>query len=100
MPERLDHVRIPLSRELIDLPWDSRSALLGELRHDAKARPTIDAFEAVGASRPVRLTREHKALLLDAINVWSTRVTVDGLPPGVWDLRNALDDDLHDRAAQ
>lgn len=98
MPERIDHVQIQLSRETINLPWESREALLGEIRHLDSARSTVKAFEAVGTSRPVTLTREDKVLLIEAISVWTRNVTVDDLPPGVWDLRNALYDDLDNPA--
>ena len=96
MPERLDRVLIQTSRRTVELPWDSRDQLLAEIRHLEAAKPIRDAFAAVGASRPVPLSREQQMLLYQAINVWSGNVTVDGLPAGVWDLRNALADEFHD----
>ncbi len=95
---RLNRVSVALSRGEVELPWASRDLLLGEIKHLESARTTIDAFEAVGASRPVRLPLEGKGLLVEAINLWSQNVQVGGLPEGVWDLRCALIDDLHDTA--
>jgi hypothetical protein len=98
--DRLNRVQIPLSGGTIELPWKSREQLLGRMRYLESARPTIEPFEAVGASVPVKLAPTDKELLIEVINVWSNDVTIDGLPPGVWDLRNALHDDLHDRGAK
>ena len=89
-------VLIVTSRATIELSWKSREALLHEIRHLESARGIIHAFEAVGTSRPVPLTRQDEGLLFDVINEWSRGVTVDGLPAGIWDLRCALADDLHD----
>jgi hypothetical protein len=95
---RLDQVTVSLSRGDVVLPWESRNRLLDEVKHLDSASKTIQAFEAVGASMPVRLPTEGKGLLIEAINVWSRNVTVDGLPEVVWELRCALIDDLHDTA--
>ncbi len=89
-------VLIVTSRATIELSWKSREALLHEIRHLESARGIIHAFEAVGTSRPVPLTRQDEGLLLEVINEWSRGVTVEGLPAGIWDLRCALADDLHD----
>ena len=99
MPERLDRVTIPLSRETITLSWDTRTALLEQMKHLDSCRPIRDAFDAVGATRPVRLTHEQKSTLITVIEHWGSQVRgglVDGLPEGLFDLRNALHDDLHD----
>lgn len=66
MPGRLDHVIVATSRK---------------------------AFRDVGATRPVKLSDEDAALLLDVLERWSERVNVDGLPAGVWGLRCLLADD-------
>jgi len=84
------------SHAAIELSWKSREALLHEIRHLESARGIIDAFEAVGTSRPVPLTRHDEGLLREAINQWSVGVTVDGLPAGIWELRCALAAELHD----
>lgn len=102
MPERLDEIRIPLSRTVVALPWESRQQLLEEMRHLDSANPIITEFQAVGTTRPVKLTAEQKGLLITVIEHWGSQVRgglTDGLPPGVFELRNALHDDLHDALA-
>lgn len=91
-----ERVLIVTSRATIELSWKSREALLHELRHLEWARGIIVAFEAVGTSRPVPLSRSDEALLLEAINQWSVGVTVDGLPLGIWELRCALADNCQE----
>jgi hypothetical protein len=62
-------------------------------------RDICEAFEAVGTSRPVRLTQAQKMALTLAIDVWGGEVEgglTDGLPEGIFELRSALLDDLHD----
>jgi hypothetical protein len=81
------------------MSWDTRMRLLDEMRHLDSMRPVREAFEAfkaVGASRPVRLTLDQKGGLLEVIEFWMNQVGVDQLPEGVFDQRNALHDDLHD----
>jgi hypothetical protein len=96
VPERLNRVAISTSRTVIELPWSSRDQLLHEIRHLEGADAIRTAFEAVGASRPVPLSRADEVLLFGAINEWAQSVTVDGLPEGVWELRCALADEFHD----
>jgi hypothetical protein len=67
MPERIDHVRIPLARESIELPWASREALLKEFGHLVSFQPIAAEFEAVGTSRPVKLRRDDKGELVTLI---------------------------------
>lgn len=99
MPERgIDTVTIPLSRETITLPWASQQELLAQFKHLESMRPVHDAFTAVGTSAPVRLTQAQKADLLTMIEQWAMR-TGGGyttMPDGIFDLRNALHDELHD----
>jgi hypothetical protein len=52
------------------------------------------AFEAVGATRPVRLEPAGKRVLLQVVEAWLSEVTVDRLPPGVLALRNELQNEL------
>jgi hypothetical protein len=93
-----DRVRIALGRGIVELPWTSRAALLDEIRNLESAKPIVDAFEAVGTSRPITLTPEQKGLLIELIESWGTqtRFGPKGLPEGLFELRNALHDDLHD----
>jgi len=95
MPERRDRVAIATSRDVIELPWASRDSLLHEIRHlGGNAKPIRAAFEAVGASRPVELSRADQTTLFSAIELWADSVTVEALPPGIWRLRCALADQL------
>jgi hypothetical protein len=93
-----DRVRISLSRGVVELPWTSRTALFEEIRYLDSAKPIIDAFEAVGVSRSVVLPDEQKGLLIELIEFWATqtRFGLKGLPEGLYELRNALHDDLYD----
>ena len=97
MPERLDRVAIETSRAPVELPWASRDKLLHEIRNLDGADAIRTAFEAVGASRPVPLNDDNKKLLIEAIDGWAKGVTVDELPAGIWQLRNALADEFHDK---
>jgi hypothetical protein len=95
---RLDKVTVAYSRGRVVLPWASRDAILNEIRHLDGARGTVTAFEAVGASAPVKLAGDDVAFLVEQLNRWSERVNVANLPEGVWELRCALHDDLYDTA--
>jgi hypothetical protein len=97
-PHRIQHFRIALSRNTVELPWTSRAPLLERLRkHDAGLQVVV-ALDAVGATRPVRLEPAGKLVLLQVVEAWLGQVGVDGLPAGVWELRNELfaDDELKD----
>ena len=96
MPERLDRVAISTSRTAVELSWNSRDRLLHEVRHLENADAIRTAFEAVGASKPVPLSRADEVTLFHAINEWARSVTVDELPPGIWELRCALADEFAD----
>jgi hypothetical protein len=96
MPDRLDRVAITTSRATIELPWSSRDQLLHEIRNLAGADKIRTAFEAVGAARPVPLSRDDQVILYKAIDAWSNSVTVDELPDGIWELRCALADEFDD----
>ena len=81
----------------IELPWESRQELLEKSRRVAGMHPMRDAFEAVGTSRPVSLTREDKVGLVGVIDLFAgdTEGGFGGLPEGIVELRDALRDDLH-----
>jgi hypothetical protein len=90
--ERSIHrVQIALANETVPIPWESRQALLVELRR-RELREVADAFEAVGTSRPVTLTPEQKAEFREAIRLWAEQVEdgYAGLPEGIKGLRLAL----------
>jgi hypothetical protein len=88
------HFKIALSRNTLDLPWSSRAPLLRRVENYAGGLQVRLAFEAVGATRPVKLEPAGKRLLLQVVEEWLVEVTVDGLPTGVWELRNELQNDL------
>jgi hypothetical protein len=97
MPERLDRVAISTSRGTIEIPWSSRDALLEQIKLEDAGQTIRFAFIAVGASRPVELKLEDAALLVQAIGRWMRRAGGPSeLPPGIYELRRALTDDLHD----
>jgi hypothetical protein len=64
-------------------------------KHDGGLQVVL-AFEAVGAPVPVRLEPAGKRVLLQVVEAWLGEVTVDGLPAGVWELRNGLRNELAD----
>ncbi len=97
---RLDRVQVRTTRGVVEIPWSSRDALLHEIRYLVSAKPVVEAFAAVGASRPVELDVAGEALLVKAIHVMGNNAGgLDRIPAGLFELRNALIDDLHDRRA-
>jgi hypothetical protein len=62
MPEelRIDLVRIRLGREMVELPWASRQALVERMRAVEAMRPVVARLEAVGMSRDVTFTLDQK----------------------------------------
>jgi hypothetical protein len=93
VPRRIDQVRIAGSREEVVIPWASRAALVVRLRAEGDTE-TVRAFEAVGTSRPVKLSREAKQRLLGTCARWHDEAGERGLPEGMTDLRRALVADL------
>ena len=93
---RLNCVIVAGSRDAttVQIPWDSRDALLERLRREGDADEIIAAFQAVGATRPVKLKPEAKRRLLATCEAWLMEATTQGLPPGIFELRNALHDEL------
>jgi hypothetical protein len=95
-PRRIQHFRIALSRITLDLSWTSRKPLLERVNKRADGLQVRLAFEAVGATRPVRLDPAGKRVLLQVVEARLGDVTVDRLPPGVLELRNELQNELAD----
>jgi hypothetical protein len=95
-PRRIRHFSIALSGKTIELPWASRAPLLARLRKHGHGLQSVIAFEAVGATQPVRLNLASKRVLLQVLEAWYSEVTEKGLPEGIWPLRNELlaDDEL------
>jgi predicted methyltransferase len=100
MRERLDRVHVKLSTrdEPFTLSWDSREQLLDQARGRDELRGVLTAFEGAGASRPITLKPDDEARLLKLLEAWAKRIGISELPAGIWDLRCALADDLHDAA--
>jgi hypothetical protein len=84
VPERLDTITVQMAHGLLPLPWDSRESLLAELHRDEQLRPTVVAFEAVGATRPVEIPESQRQRLLAALDAWTGE-----LPEGLPALRDA-----------
>jgi hypothetical protein len=78
------------------LPWSSRQELLARLRAVELTDAIVRAFEAAGASRPVTLKPEQKPVLFSVVEAWLVEVDLAGLPAGIFQVRNALHDDLAD----
>ena len=93
---RLDWVTVATSRGNITIPWASRDTLLREIRRIDSAKSIRGAFENVDASSPVQLSLDDKRNLVGLLNFWSTEVSIARLPEGIWDLRNALVEDVDD----
>jgi hypothetical protein len=91
---RLDWVDVATSRGNIVIPWSSRDTLLHEIRRIDSASSIRKAFQDVGASLPVQLSRDDRAHLVELLNFWGSELSTAKLPAGIWDLRNALVDDL------
>jgi hypothetical protein len=92
---RLNRVIVAGSREstTVTIPWDSRDALLERLRREGEAEDIVAAFRAVGTTSPVKLKPEAKRRLLATCEVWLMEARTQGLPPGIFELRNALQDE-------
>jgi hypothetical protein len=79
MPVRLDRVLVDVAGELVEISWDERDALLARLRLLDGFESIVGAFEAVGASRPVELDDDERALLRVALEAWGIATLPDRL---------------------
>ena len=93
MPERLDRITVTTTAGPFELSWESRQALLAELRDFDSAAGIVKAFRDVGASRPVTLSESDRETLVELLDSWSVRVGRDQLPARIADLRDAITDD-------
>jgi hypothetical protein len=91
---RLGRVLVAVSQDEVAIPWDSRQELLERLRAEGDTEPIIAAFEAVGTTSPVKLTTEQKRRLLTACKEWLFETQATGAPRGIYELRNALQDEF------
>ena len=94
MPAGLDRVTITLWKGPVELPWGSRVRLVEEMSSVSGTEEVVRAFDAVGASAPVRLGRPDKELVVGVVDRWAADVGKEQLPDGVWDLRCAIVRDL------
>jgi hypothetical protein len=99
MPERnINTVQVSTSRGIVAMPWASREALLAEFSHLDSMRQVREKFDVVGTTRPVELTTAEKGNVVACIDFWSSQIAggYERMPDGLFELRNALHDDLHD----
>lgn len=94
MPDRLHRVTISVDGRDVVIPWAARDALLNRIAHLESMWPVVAGFRAVGATRPVELTRSQKLGMLDVIDGWAAEGGDHALPAGLNDLRAALRDDV------
>jgi hypothetical protein len=89
-------VQIELRRAVVSIPSSSCDALVEELATRGALNDVRDLFLAAGTAKPVRLTDPQKRELRSVITFWAvgTGGSYDDLPDGIYDLRNALQDDL------
>jgi hypothetical protein len=103
VPDRPDHISVAVDRggeaNNVRLPWKSREYLLRKLRTTPGAQEIVKAFEDHGATRPVELDNEQKALLYRVLDDRSFTSGFHQLPEGFFELRNALADQVSDAAA-
>jgi hypothetical protein len=78
-PGRLDRVQVDVVGELVEISWTERDTLLDQLQADDESDTIIDAFEAVGASRPVELDDDERTHLRVTLELWGVAVLPDGL---------------------
>jgi len=97
-PQPGDDVAIELRRGIVSIPRSSHAELLEQLGSLDAAAELREAFQAAGASEPVRLSDPQKLGLRNAITFWANQRggSYAELPEGLYALRNALQDDLLD----
>jgi len=67
MPERFDRVTVNIPDGDVTISWATREVLMGLFAEDESAAGIRARFEAVGASRPVDLTRDERVALRDML---------------------------------
>jgi hypothetical protein len=93
VPQRLDRVRIVCPHGIFAIPGRSRDALVDKIQELEPAGGIRDAFLTEGASRPVTLDGDDVAVLSSVLETWARKAGAQQLPPGLWELRNGLQDD-------
>lgn len=70
MPERLDRITVTVPDGDVSVSWATREELMRLLAQRDDTAAIRSRFDAVGASRPVELTREERVALRDLIGEW------------------------------
>ena len=99
MPERLDRVTVALNCGSAVLTWNERDSicwLLRKRRGVGEAAGIRASFDAIGASRPVELNQGQRIELLIVLEEFMHDRDVESIAPGLYELRNALWDEVHD----
>lgn len=91
--DTLGNVLVSYSRGVVEIPGDSRDELLARLEMDPA---TADIVTAFGASNPVQLTDDQMAVINKVVDPWLEDVGITRLPSGIFRLRKAIKDHLHD----
>jgi hypothetical protein len=81
---RLDHLYVDVAGTLVEISWAERDWLLRKIRVVAGFETIVWKFEAVGASRRVRLDFDDRARLRAPLEFWGE------LPDGLAQLLDAL----------
>ena len=92
MPARLDRVLVETPHGRVELPLDSRDALLERLGKAPSGNEVVAAFEVAGAT-PVTLTDEQRRTLYDVVHEWLLEVGVEKVPEGIFALRHRVVDE-------
>jgi hypothetical protein len=98
VPDRLDRVQIQLASRPDPgvISWAAREELVRRLDARDGGASAAKAFRDVGASRPARFTIDEKEQLAIVLDEWMRYADRDLRPEGVFELRSALANDLHD----
>ena len=103
MPVRLNRVDVALTRGPVTLTWKERESicwLLRKRRGVDEAAGIRASFDAVGASQPVELSHRQRIELLIVLEESMHDRESESIPPGLYELRNALWEELHDPVKQ
>ena len=87
MPERIDHYTIVLDNPEEIVSLNTREALMAQMQR-LDATELREAFDAVGAGRPVDLGPSQRDALHQVLEVWSR--DEDPMPNELVELRDAL----------
>lgn len=99
MPERLDRITVALDGGAAVLTRNERDSicwLLRKRRGVGEAAGIRACFDAIGASRPVELSQGQRIELLIVLEEFMHDRDVDSIAPGLYELRNALWDEVHE----